>query len=398
MKFLETTKQTAISFCWLTIILSFTMQTASAQDEAYSNENAPAGYDANLRAGAKAVGALNGDLETINIVSKSGGVYKTMMDDGRSNEYLFRANAVYPYFDIREFEKIIYGSEDLITPYLECYAKKRGVNFETVKGDGFRPPDFLNANAMKQALQDGQAKLAGIEARLNNLSARPDTFLDYRKNPALWYEIASKRAEYLPCALGERQTRDIKDSPQLAIHKQDIAKNLKSVNDYDATTKNSMGSDTEYALYAVSPKARNEWLTGTNSLAYKEPIDAALKPLADALAKKLPTYFPKMEKYAVRNAAEEALMKRVLTNPARYKIFRIGLRQSAWQIDKNALGIPNARYKNGLIYLRDTQADHPYCYATYVNVIQDYSGGGTYAASRSRLVLDELVGCPAGAK
>ena len=391
-------KKHLILTCAFSILISIGATAVSAQDEAYSNENAPAGYDANLKAGDKAVGALNGDLETINIVSKSGGVYKTMMDDGRSNEYLFRANAVYPYFDIREFQKIIYGSEDLITPYLECYAKKRGVNFETVKGDGFRPPDFLNANAMKTELQNGQAKLAGIVARLNNLSARPDTFLDYRQNPALWYEIASKRAEYLPCALGERQTRDVKESPWLRAHRDDIAKVLKAVNEYDPATTNSMESDRDVALYAVSLKARNEWLKEKNALAFKDEIDKLLQPLAEALAKKLPTFFPKMEKYAVRNPAEEARMKQVLTNPARYKIFKIGLMQSAWQIDKGVLGIPNARYKNGLIYLRDTQADHPYCYATYVNVIQDYAGGGTYAASRSKLVLDELVGCPANVK
>lgn len=72
--------------------------------------------------------------------------------------------------------------------------------------------------------------------------------------------------------------------------------------------------------------------------------------------------------------------------------------QNIWRIDANSLGIPNARYKNGLIYLPDTNADHPYCYATRVNIIQDYAGGGRYAASRSKLVMDELVACPAGAK
>jgi hypothetical protein len=120
-----------------------------------------------------------------------------------------------------------------------------------------------------------------------------------------------------------------------------------------------------------------------------------LAPLAAALAKKLPTYLPSLAAYKIHNPAEEALMKRTLTTPTRYKIFFSGLEQSAWLIDKNSLGIPTARYKHGLIYLRNTQADHPYCYATYVNVIQDYSGGGTYAASRARLVQDDLVGCPA---
>ncbi|NJM52254.1 MAG: hypothetical protein HC846_01980 [Blastocatellia bacterium] len=64
-----------------------------------------------------------GDLEAFTIVSKSGGVYlATEQSSGR--EYSLRVNSVYPYFDIRQFGEIIEGKEDLITPYLECYAKK----------------------------------------------------------------------------------------------------------------------------------------------------------------------------------------------------------------------------------------------------------------------------------
>ena len=89
-------------------------------------------------------------------------------------------------------------------------------------------------------------------------------------------------------------------------------------------------------------------------------------------------------------------MKRVWGSPTRYKILKIGLVQTAWDIDKGVLGIPEARYKNGVIYLRDTQADHPYCHAAYINVVQDYAGGGRYAARRAALLNYYLVGCPAG--
>ncbi len=374
------------------------LTVAAQDDDPYSNENAPANYDANLKAGGKAVGVMGSSLETVKIISKTGGVYKATLDDGTDNEYLFRANAVYPYFDIQAFGKIKYGNEDLIAPYLECYAKKRGLDFEKLKGDAFRLPYSVNVKAMKEELQNGQAQLAQIETQLKNLAARPDTFLPYQENPAVWADIAANRAEYLPCALGDRQTDDIKNSPWLMSYRDDIAKTLKAVNDYEPATKTSMGSGSDVALYAVSQNARSEWLKGANALAFKDEIDKLLAPLADALAKKLPTYLPDMSEYPVHNAAEEAMLKRVLTNPARYKIFKSGLMQSAWQIDKNVLGIPNARYKNGLIYLRDTNADHPYCYETYVNIIQDYAGGGTYAASRASFIRDILVGCPAGVK
>jgi len=87
-------------------------------------------------------------------------------------------------------------------------------------------------------------------------------------------------------------------------------------------------------------------------------------------------------------------MKGVLTRPADYKIFSVGLLGSSWAIDKNSLGIPTARFKNGAIYLKDLTQDHPYCYLTYVNIIQDYAGGGTYGASYTVYVRDKLVGCP----
>lgn len=385
-------KQLILAFIF---VLSFYSAIVLGQDDIYSNEEAPANYDANLRQGDKAVGASNGDLETLNILSKSNGVYKATMS-GRDNEYYYRANSVYPYFDIQQFGRIIEGKNDLITPYLECYAKKRNLDFEKVTGNAFHTPDYSNVSEMKDALQKNQAQLAQLQTQLNTLAARPDTFLAFEKNPAVWYEIAAKRAEYLPCVLGEKEAADVRDSPWLRAHRDGIKKVLDAIERYRAGSGDSMMSSSEYAFYAVSPKMRADWLKEKNALNFSDAVDQMLKPLATALTEKLPTYLPSTEKYAVRNQAEEALLKRVLPNPTRQKIFKIGLAQTTWQIDKGSFGIPQARYKNGLIYRRDLQADHPYCYATYVNVIQNYAGGGTYAASRSEIIREELVACPAG--
>lgn len=377
------------------VLTAFVSLTVAAQDEIKENQNAPANYDANLKSGDKAVGVMFGRLEAINIVSKSGGVYKATLDDGTDNEYLFRSNAVYPYFDLSQFGEITESRRDFIMPYLGCYAEKRGANLETLKGDGFNPPYFSDVSELKKDLENNQTKLAEIEQKLKTLAARPDTFLSYDQNPAVWFEIVSKRAEYLPCAVGERQKEDIVDSPWLKAHRDGIKKVLVSVGNWKTGSRDSLGSSSEYAFYAVSPKMRADWLKEKNALAFEGEIEKLLKPLADALAEKLPNYFPDAAKYSVRSAAEEALMKRVLPNPAQNKIFATGLAQTAWQIDKGALGIPQARYKNGLIYRRAASADHPYCYATYVNVIQNYAGGGTYAASRSEIIREELVACPA---
>jgi hypothetical protein len=88
------------------------------------------------------------------------------------------------------------------------------------------------------------------------------------------------------------------------------------------------------------------------------------------------------------------MMKAALENSATLKIHKIGLYHGTWQIDKNNLGIPNARYKQGYIWVRDTADDHPYCHLYQVNIIQNYAGGGTYAASSARFIGDTLFGCP----
>lgn len=393
-------KKHLILTCVLAIAIALGSVVVSAQGDfsseyINSNSNAPANYDANLKKGDRAV-AATGDsyLEVVRIVAKSGGIYKTTNEEG--SEGYFKANSVYPYFDLKAFEQIVGTSENLLSRYLECYAKKHNLDFEKLQGSNYGRPFEVNAAELKSELDAEQTKLAQMETRLRQFTPRPETFMPPNSNPALWYEIASQRAEYIQCAVGERKVRDVKDSPWLMAYRLDTEKSLKAVNAYEPGSGDSMQSGMDVAFYAVSLKMRNAWLKEKNALDFKDEIDKVLKPLAEALAKKLPTYFPKTSTYAVRNAADESLMKRVLPNTAQQKIFAIGFAQSAWQIDKGTLGIPQARYKNGLIYRRDSNADHPYCYVTYVNIIQNYAGGGTYAASRSEIIREELVACPAG--
>lgn len=188
---------------------------------------------------------------------------------------------------------------------------------------------------------------------------------------------------------------------RLRLFLEEIAKAQKEVDEYSSDTKLYLvgGVSTEWLWRAVSAKERNEWNEKWKSLmspTAQKKFDAAFIALADSAAKKLPAYKSGIKNYTIRNAAEERLMKGVLTKIADYQIYSLGLKQANWLIDKNDYGLPTARYKHGVIYLRDTQSDHPYCYATYINIKQDYAGGGTYGASYARFIEDEMVGCPAG--
>ncbi len=370
-----------------------------SQDDIYTNKLAPADYDANLKANDLAVGVVIGSLEPVRITGKSNGIYRAVTLDSREVTYYFSANSVYPNFDISEFgTNIINGKSQFLDPYLECYAKKYNLELIKVTGDAFSPPQFDNATEMKTELDSQQATLADLARKLKTLSARPNTYLSYMENPAIWDEIVNNRTEYLQCAVRDKESKRFEESVWLKAHRDGIKKTLNYVEIYDSSTHNSMGTESEYALYAVSLQERNKWLKEKNALDFAEPINTLLAPLAAALSKKLPTYFSITGKYSSGTPADFALMKGILTNPARYKIYKTGLKQSNWEVDKNALGIPNARYKNGVIYLRDTKSEHPFCFATYVNIVQNYAGGGTYGASKAIFIQDELVGCPAGAK
>ena len=403
----QITKENLIlTFAFLTVFV-FGISTAQAQDdssdEIEANPNAPAGYDANLKSGDSAVASSGGTwLQEIKIVSKSNGVYKaTLLDSPNENVVYYRANSVYPYFDRRKFAELLNDYRKQLEPYVECYAKKNNLEFEKVKGES----SFMyyighgNAAELRGKLQADLPKLAELERQLKSqLKSRPNTFLEFEANPSITEDIAVNREQYFQCVTAEKDSRRFEESVQLMAHRDGIAKDLKTVEDYDPATKRTMATDSEYMYYAVSMRARTKWLTDVKMLDFKEPIDKLLTPLAEALAKKLPTYFPSPNAYNIHNAAEEAKLKTALENPARYKIFKIGLSEANWLIDANVLGIPTARYKHGRIYVRDTEADHPYCYATYVNLKQDYAGGGTYAATYAEFIQDELVGCPPGVK
>lgn len=153
---------------------------------------------------------------------------------------------------------------------------------------------------------------------------------------------------------------------------------------------------------AVSKRARDKFFADKKMENYRSDkacnkVDPALDDLAAAVAKTISLYVPERGAYAVRNPAEETLMKSRVTDltPAT-KIFKTGLESANWGIDKNDLGIPTDRYKHGLIYLKPVNADDPYCRMIFVNIVQDYAGGGTYGASYGNFIRSEIAGCPPG--
>jgi hypothetical protein len=182
-------------------------------------------------------------------------------------------------------------------------------------------------------------------------------------------------------------------------HLGDIAKRQKEVDGFTSDRGWLVNSNNyDHLLYAVSPAAREKWLTGANALDYRNCLASALDKLAASAATKLPLFLPNTKAYPLHNATEESLLKSKINDLADHKIFYAGIQEPGWLIDKNEFGIPKSRYKHGMVWVRYTPDDHPYCRVYYINVIQDYAGGGTYGASYGYFVEDKLFGCPSGAK
>ena len=154
-------------------------------------------------------------------------------------------------------------------------------------------------------------------------------------------------------------------------------------------------SSDDYIGLALSKKERVTWLQG-KKVAPDARLDAVLDEVKSLLAKRLPEYTINPKSFNNRNGAEERMMMAEMSDVPGIKVFKIGFNQANWMIDKNELGIPKARYKHGLIYGRNPASEDPFCRVWYVNVVQEYSGGGTYGETEARFIDREFIACPAG--
>src|SRR5688572_16270330 len=181
---------------------------APAEDRG-PNSQAPPDYNANLNVNDMAVVVDHlGLLSAVRIVAKSGNRYKATGAEHPNHTYWYNANSVYPFFDRWEFAQLSNSNQAAyLNPYLECYAKKESLELVKVTGHAFQPSRYNNAKEMTQDLQAALPKLAELESLLTSkFQARPNTFLNYRDNPAVCEEIASTRDQYLQCAVAEKES------------------------------------------------------------------------------------------------------------------------------------------------------------------------------------------------
>ncbi len=374
-----------------------------AQEDAQTNPNAPADYNANLNVGDQAIAVDRfRDVEGVRIVGKSGAAYKVAKLNSPNGVQWYSSNSVYPYYDSRAFDEIMYNYKRYVTPYLPCYGKKHNLDSEKVTIEGynaFGARHFDNGPEAQQTLQAEQPKLAELEGLLKSKlgGSAPNTYLEYLSNPSIVAEIVTQRAEYLRCVVGAEE-----DKPdfRLPVFLSDIKKAQGEAARYapgEFLYLVSAGASSEALLRAVSHRAREEWAKQwLKNPASRAEFDTEWDKLAAIAAKKIPAYKPSPASFQFRDPAGERLLMGALKNPSTLKIFRTGSDTAGWNIEKgNNEILPSYRYKTVRVYLRDPNDDHPYCRVVSARIKQDYAGGGRYNPEVYRSsVSEEIYGCP----
>lgn len=189
-------------------------------------------------------------------------------------------------------------------------------------------------------------------------------------------------------------------SPAYLSERDTVKSVLKQVKDYTPGSGKRIvsGSGYEYDWFnaAISPKLRASKMESWTNLQpkYRRWFDAKLDEIGQIASEKLGSYLPNPNSYTVRNPAEERLMKAALSEMPGIVIHKIGLQSATWTIAKDPFGLPINRFKYGIVYGKNPSSDDPFCEIWYVNVIQEYAGGGTWGSSYAKWVSSETFGCP----
>ena len=187
-------------------------------------------------------------------------------------------------------------------------------------------------------------------------------------------------------------------NPFFSVHYGDAYKTLREAEDYRAGKRDFYVRElndrrNEYLLVGISPKFREQWLS-SHHIASKD--QHCLVPLFDAIGaaakQTLPKYRP--HGYVHHDSGEEDLIRAALKHQVPdATVLALGVSSPTWLIEKLDNGLPKLRYKYGMAWVKSSQFDDGYCRIVYINVVQDYAGGGTYGESVARYVSMEPAGC-----
>jgi hypothetical protein len=146
-----------------------------------------------------------------------------------------------------------------------------------------------------------------------------------------------------------------------------------------------------YLEAALLPSMRKQFLDSRGSPDFTNCMNPALDRLAQVARRTIPSYTGPTT-YTFGTPAEKKILANAITDIAQAKVLKAGMRQANWLIEKDNFNFPTARYKHGVVVAQYPNSE--FCWVFWVNLVQSYSGGGTYGASYGNYVGRSLAGCP----
>jgi len=153
-------------------------------------------------------------------------------------------------------------------------------------------------------------------------------------------------------------------------------------------------SPTEWAYRAVSMNSRNAFLEkiGTNmSENLKNQLGRDLDGLKEVLNSKIPLLKPDPAGFAHSSSTLESLMKKQL-RPG-IIIHRTGMYTGDWAVTRSPLGVPEYRARNGVVYIRNKEADFPFCEVLTYRFRENWNGT-SFGTTEISLDGAYLCSCP----
>lgn len=181
------------------------------------------------------------------------------------------------------------------------------------------------------------------------------------------------------------------------IHNENVEITKKQAADYkpglrDFYVRDFNDAENVYLKAALSKRRREAWFGRWKDPNFPKCMGPVLDELAVIAKKTLPSYRP--TGFTARSAAEEKVLRDGVNDIANATVLGAGFRPGPWKIETRGNGIPRARFKHGMLYLKYSTTDDGFCRIVHVNLVQDYAGGGTYAGSRPLFIKTEPAGCP----
>jgi hypothetical protein len=193
--------------------------------------------------------------------------------------------------------------------------------------------------------------------------------------------------------------KDCRSDPVTEVHLTDLEKTRKEAEEFRPGLRDYYVSELNdrkniYLEAALSPSRRKEWL-GRADEDFVKCMEPALDGLAAVARKTLPGYTGPAG-YTLGTPAEKKALLSAINDIGQARVLKVGIKQPNWLIAKNSFDLPTARYKHGVIWAQYPNSDDGFCRIFWVNIKQDYAGGGTYGASYGYFVSRAFAGCPAG--